>query len=343
MKIKTFLVLISFPLSLHASWLCREAASQARGNTFFACGYSESKNLMKAREGSLESAKREFKSFCNDSSNCRDHAYTMSPMRTDCFWEDKTYKCFRGVEYTILPEKQNYIFVDKALLNQQIKDKEQELSRLQSNLTDLNRLDSLSKQVEKFKALDKAEIDITELRHAYNNYQTKHNFGLFFGVHSLPLKNNNSTNADNIFAIGIGVEYQYQIWRNLFGKASASYIGSSGDDKVNDRGDANSKSEVKYHSHSGIDVNFGLPIIFKQFTLLPNAGFLAVSYNSTQAEYNNFGVLTKTIEDTHSYTSGYTGLGLRFGQKAYIGIEPRYYINDKKFGGTVNAGIMIDF
>lgn len=343
MKINAFIVFMFVPLSLHASWICRQAASQAQGDTFIACGYAESQNLMRAREESLEAAKREFKSFCNESVNCRNYAYTITPLRTDCYKDGSRHKCFRGIEYTILPQKKIHTFVDRPYIKRQIEDKEDELNKLKDALKDINKIDSLNKNIEKFKALDKAEIDIIELKHAYNDYQTRRNFGLFIGLHSLPLKDTDAKNANNVLGIGIGGEYQHHIWRNIFGKASLSFVGSGGEDKVKDRGTANSKSEIKYHSHSGIDANIGLPIVFKQFTLLPSAGFLTLSYKSTQVEYNNFGVGTKKIEEKHSYSTVYTGLGVRIGRQAYVGLEPRYYFNSNKVGGTVSVGIMIDF
>jgi hypothetical protein len=333
-----FLILVSISFNSYASWLCREASSRAQGDVFYACGYAESKNLMTAREEALEAAKREFRAFCDESKNCRGHAYTISPMRTDCSLDRDLHKCYRGVEYTILAEKESHIFINKASIKKKIKDKKAELDELQEYLSDVNRLELLNREAEKLKKMDKTEIDLLELKHAYKNYQTLRNVGVFVGIHALPLKD-----SDSIFAFGVGAEYQHLLWRNIFSKWSIAYVGISGDDKINDRGTPNTKSEIKNHSYSGIDVNLSFPTVFKELTILPNVGFLGVNYKSKQVEYNNFGVGLNETEKQHKYNTGYAGIGLRFGNEAYIGVEPRYYFNGRKISGIVNFGLAINF
>ena len=64
---------------------------------------------------------------------------------------------------------------------------------------------------------------------------------------------------------GFGTEYDINLWRALSARLSLSWFFGSDETKAMDRGLANSKSQKEYHSHSGGDGNFALPITFNDF------------------------------------------------------------------------------
>ena len=105
---KLFLILYLISLPAFASWLCKEAASSANGDIFYACGVAESSTLDGARTMALDNAKKEFNKFC------KDKAYILTPMGTDCNKQLNKYICYRGVQYTITDNTSNKINVSQA-------------------------------------------------------------------------------------------------------------------------------------------------------------------------------------------------------------------------------------
>lgn len=102
MKRFLFLVVSLFNYADASEWLCREEASQRRGNVILACGIGESQSEDRARLQALESAKAEFRSLCEDDEECRDHATVVTPERTECELTDiDTYRCYRLISFTL--------------------------------------------------------------------------------------------------------------------------------------------------------------------------------------------------------------------------------------------------
>jgi len=344
---KLFILIISIFLTTnksHADWLCKEAASRAMDDTFYACGHSLDDSLMEARENSLKAAKREFDLFCNDSANCKEYAYNISPLRTDCTKEDTKYSCYRGLEYTILNQKKSSIRINKSDIAKQIRQKEKELAELEEDFVQIEKLESLDEKISKFKKADKVEAELVYLKHVARDYTTKKQ-GITIKVVGVgtPLKKDDTSEADSVFLGGLGLEYDLPIWRNVSLKTSLSYLFGREGTTLKDRGDANTQSETQYHSHKGIDLNVGLPILHEDFTFSPNVGYLTISYKSTQYNYNNFGVGLNTIDKNYQYNSAYAGLGVRYGKMLFIEVEPRHYFKDNKSALSASVGARFEF
>jgi len=330
-----------------ASWFCKEASSKAHGNTFYACGHAQAKSLSEAREQSLYAAKKEFKAFCNESQNCKDSAYTISPLRTDCSKSNGSYSCYRGLEYTILQQKRISVQVDKDDISKRIKEKEKELRELQENLYQSEKLRRLEDKTEQIKKLDSKEAEIEYLKHAKSDYfpaKKKRALLFQFSFIGTPLKKDDTEKANSVGLVGLGTGYEQLLWKNISFRSNVSFVFSgSNESKLKDRGTANTSSETEYHSHKGIDGNLALPITFNKFSFAPTIGYLALNYKSTQYNYNNFGVGLEKTEKSHGYNSGYAGLGVRYGKEWFIEVEPRQYFKDSKSCLSVNLGFKVEF
>ena len=166
---KSLLALLLFSVNANASWLCREAASKAENDYFYACGHSINNSLNEARSNSRKNAQQEFKAFCDDSEYCRDHAFIVTPLRTDCFKNKNRYECYRGLQYRILPTKRSSIQYDKDDLNKTIKAKQEELEKLQENLYKIQEIEKLNTKTEELKKIDQVEADIEQLKSQTSN------------------------------------------------------------------------------------------------------------------------------------------------------------------------------
>lgn len=80
-----------------ADFMCKEEASERRGNRILACGIGKNKDESVARALALKNAKAEFNSICSASSDCIGKPITITPMRTAC--EKDT--CYRMIGFEI--------------------------------------------------------------------------------------------------------------------------------------------------------------------------------------------------------------------------------------------------
>jgi hypothetical protein len=344
-RLLLLLLIIYSPPSI-ADWFCKEATSKAMGNTFYACGHSLAKSLTEARENSLRAAKREFESFCSDSSNCKGNAYTMSPLRTDCTQVGESYSCHRGLEYTVLDKKNHSINIDRDELASRIEDKEMELTKLREDAAKVRHLEEVERKIKSMKSTNPQVSGPTNLKKDL----PEQDLGIYSQGASLkivgigtPLKDDDTEKAEETTLGGLGTEYDINLWRAISARFSLSWIFGSDETKEKDRGLANSKSKTEFHSHSGGDGNFALPLTFGNFTFSPLIGYLTVSYKSTQYVYNEYGVGLEKIEKRYSYNSAYTGLGMRYGKKYFFELEPRKYFNGNKSSLAVSFGARFEF
>lgn len=346
MKIKKFILVIAFYCdSGRAEWLCREASSKAMDNVFYACGHALSDSLIGARENSLAAAKREFEAFCKESSNCKGQAYTLSPLRTDCTKVADKYSCYRGLEYTVLSQKRSSIKIDKEELKQLIKEKENQLSELKEEITQFEKLKSVEEEIEQTKKLDKTEAEIEYLKSQVNDYSDVLNSGIAFKIIGLgtSFKKDDTSDSSSVTLIGLGGEYDTALWKKISFKTSLTYFFGREDAKLNDRGTPNTQSITEFHSHKGVDFSAALPITFGRFRFSPTAGLLMISYKSSQYNYNNFGIGLNKVEKKYNYNTGYVGLGVRYGGKLFIEVEPRQYFKDKKSNLGLSLGVRFNF
>ncbi len=68
-----------------------------------------------------------------------------------------------------------------------------------------------------------------------------------------------------------------------------------------------------------------------------------VSYKSSQYNYNNFGIGLNKVEKKYNYNTGYAGLGIRYGGKLFIEVEPRQYFKDSKSNLGLSLGVRFNF
>lgn len=333
-------------INARAEWLCKEAASMLQENTFYACGHGISTSLSDARGKAFEAAKREFKNFCDESANCKDQAYNISPLRTDCSEKDGIINCHRGLEYTILPQKRSSIIVDKKEISALIEKKQKELSEMRSQIQKVNQLEEINSEIEVIKKLDTKEAEVEYLKHAKSDYsaRSKQAISILMSYFGTSLPKDNSKNSKSVGLVGIGAAYEYKLVSFMSIKGRISYL-FSGYKKtsLDDRGPADTNSKEDFHSHTGTDMSLGLPVFIKDFAISPTIGQVSVRYTSTQYEYNGFGVGTSKIEDKRKYSSTYVSLGLRYGKVFFIEVEPRQYFKDSEFKMAGSAGMRLEF
>lgn len=100
------LVLLMSVANAADQWFCTEASSARSGNVVQACGLGLGTSESKARAEAFDNATEEFRRICELSSDCRGHRVSLTPKRTTCKRMLDGLKCYRMVEFTILPEMQ---------------------------------------------------------------------------------------------------------------------------------------------------------------------------------------------------------------------------------------------
>ena len=88
-------------------WICTEAASIRQGDSILSCGVAMDVTESAAREAALQNAISEFDMLCELSANCRGRDTNVDPIRNSCEKVKGGYKCYRGVQYTLLGEVQS--------------------------------------------------------------------------------------------------------------------------------------------------------------------------------------------------------------------------------------------
>jgi len=339
MKI-AFLFFLILPFNCHATWFCKEASSSAQGNTFYACGHAVAGSLSEAREKSLDAAKREFHAFCNESDNCRDYAYNITPMRTDCGLSNGKHSCYRGLEYTILKEKKSSKYVSKLDIKNLLEEKERELDDIHQDIKNLEKLNHLNNQAEVFNQADKKEVEYEYLKNHvskdYNLTAKPSAFSFLISGSGLPLKDKQLPQSKDVFLVSIGGEFNQIIWRNLSIRLQVSLMGSLDENEKEKRNKTH--NQLMYHSYAGTDFNLGLPIQFDLIYITPQIGLNSIKYKSTINSITQSGAINTQDKDL-KYSSAYLGVGMRFGAKFFLDLSPKYYLENKKINGSFSIGI----
>ena len=323
------LILFSFSLNSNASWLCREASSQAEGDRFYACGHSIESSLNKARNKSRVNAQSEFKAFCRESENCKDNAYIVSPMRTECFKNENKYECHRGIEYRILPTKRSSMQYDKEAISNSIDEKKQELDELIDKLDKLNKLDELNTKINEVKKIDQIEADIELLESQVSDrYQgIKRSVGALsfhFQLNNIPL------NYSDEGLFGIGIEYQEFVYKSVISVTfGTSYLFSNSKEVTESRGTANTYNDYQYYGHKGYEIYMGIPFSYGDLSVVPEIGHTNIDYKSQRQHFNNFGVPDEKEENEHNFSQSFKGLHIKYGQKYYIQYGVRVFSDSK--------------
>lgn len=158
---KTIVILI---LSIHSlvqaseEWLCREASSIKIGRTITACGVGRAQSLEEARVNSREGAIEEFKRVCQLSVDCSAYDYTIVPKRTDCELKGQNHICYRALDFEISDRKRKSMSLDLSDLVMDLKQKNQEIQRIQHRIEKINQI----KQSEQDAAIKKKELEQLE-------------------------------------------------------------------------------------------------------------------------------------------------------------------------------------
>lgn len=333
--IRCTLLLFLLSLNSHASWLCREASSLAENDYFYACGVASSSDLFEARKRALLNAKHEFNSICNDSYNCKNKEYIITPLRTDCNKRDEVHTCYRGLQFRILDKERK----DTNLSVFQLKS---EIIKRQNEIKNLERKEENLKALSEVKELPKSEKIILSLEEYKSDYNQKIKEGLF-GLNVFYTKVSFDNHSESLF--GIGANYESFFFKDIVGlKGNLSYLTSvKNDHDLNHRATPNSQSSPDYHSHKGVDLSLSVPFNYKFASLAPKLGHTSVWYKSTTADYNNFGVLQNTNLRSHSHSDFYYGLNFRYGNRLYIEVETRKYSDHDDFNHLIGVGVQIDF
>jgi TolA-binding protein len=339
-----YLLIIIFIFSSNpswASWFCKEAASEAQGNTFFSCGVAESLTLYQARKQALNNAKEEFKSFCNESPNCRNREFIVKPMRTDCERNGDKFICYRSLEYKILDIEKKVENYDLDDIKSEIRRKQSKLRELEDKFLNLQHLNQLNNNIEELKEVDELDVELDKLNDIKEILSrplpNKGGFQLFYT--NIPLSSGGQP------VIGIGPEYERLIFSDIVGvKVNLNYVMSTKTKPdINDRGTPNSTSNPNYHSLKGVDVNFSVPIHFKNVSIAPKFGHMSVKYKSTTKAYNNFGVAQNAQTEPKNFDDNYLGLNVRYENMYFIDIEPRKYLKARETELKIGVGINISF
>lgn len=313
--------------------MCKEAASQAEDNVFYACGHYEADTLDVARDISLENAKKEFKKFCSESENCKNQATTITPLRTDCAEVNKKFICDRGLQYTILPQKKSSMMIDRMEIDTLISEKEKELSALRENMQKLNQLSALNSEIEEVKKIDQNEAALAYLKNIKEDYSApklrKESISFALSTISLPI-NNPDSSLKNVSFVGLGADASTLIIWNTYLKIGLALL-VSGKDKPE------SSKPNEYYGHAGYDLNLGLAFKISEFRISPVYGITSIKFKSTQETPRG------DVESSYSSKSNYIGIGLRYGDKYFIEVEPRKFSKEKKTSISLCIGFTVNF
>lgn len=323
----------------HASWLCREASSLAENDYFYSCGVASSDSLNDARRNALNNAKEEFNTFCDESYNCKNNEYIITPLRTDCTKKSNVFTCYRGIQYRLLDKKREHSTMSLFQLKAEIIRKEKELSKINDRIGKIEKIEQLQIVKEELNESDNTTLELEKFTNTYNQ---KLSSGLFaFTFQSLNLNIYNQ--SQQIF--GIGLEYQRFLFKDYLGYAfNISYLtGCKNKHDLENRGTPNTTSNSSPYSFSGYDLSFSLPFHIQYMSITPKLGYLSVSYDVSSTTYNNFGASLNPQTERNNFNKSYYGINFRYGNRFYGEIEPRKYSNQDDIQTLVGVGIKIDF
>ncbi len=323
----------------YANWLCKEASSYQQGDTFYACGHAVEPTLSKARESSLNAAKREFDFFCNESHSCKNKAYNIKPMRTDCNKEPKGYSCYRGLEFIIL-DKDRVIYVNRDEFKGKLKTLEKKVDKLYSKIDSKEPNKDIQEEGNSLN-LDAYEVELADIE-SKKSYKIKNvakpsAFSLVLGQTGVYFKGDNQPLDQNKMLTTFGIEYNKRIWNGISFRSQLlihdSFDSSTDEDKIK-----KTYNKDIYHSYNALDLNIGVSVLTNYGFIIPHFGTISSTYNYTRNDIvHPSGVVTKEAE--YKQSSTYAGVGWRYGERYFIEVSPRYYLGYKEFSGSVSIGL----
>lgn len=252
-------------------------------------------------------------------------------MRTDCSEVNKKFICDRGLQYTILPQKKSTMMIDRKEIDTLISEKEKELEVLRENMQKLSQLAALTSEIKEVEKIDQSEAALTYLKTIKEDYVApkvqKKSLSFNFVRISTPIKKNINK---NVSTSGLGFYAKSLYFWNISLRFGGSYL-FPGDDEpdISLRGSPSSTSKEEFYNYSGFDFHLGLTSSFDNFHISLLVGDTALKYKSLQRSYNSLGVVDGKIEKDYSSNTNYIGVGLRYGNKFFGEVEPRYFIKEK--------------
>lgn len=313
LKLLILLLLLFCSFRVEAQWLCLEASSQRSGSTVTSCGVGTSTSQEEARVKSRESAVEEFKRLCSLSSDCSGFDYTVVPKRTECFFLNQSFTCYRALEFQILDVKKSQVEIDPKDLDSQVKDleiqirhlneikyKEQEVSLKKFELQDLER--SLNeKEAEEARLKD----ILVDSGYTYLHETKKNSLKLDLKIWDGRLTNQNDTEAFLDFTY----ERRFKRWFGLqgfIGTGSGNFKNQS-DETAMETGPSN--GTVHSNKQMGLVDVGGAMLIYTNWHGMygkVEGGMVSGSHTSFDATYNKFGVGTVT-SSTEQVRKSYIG------------------------------------
>ena len=327
-----------FVQSSHAAWLCTEASSLAENDYFYSCGVAVSPELYQARKQALNNAKDEFNSFCDESYNCKNNEYIITPLRTDCKKKNNQFTCYRGLQYRVLDKKREYSSMSIFQLKRSIIEKQRYIRKMNKKIDHLKQIEELDSNISDLEDLDDSVLELDKLNSSYQDVLSQGMLGLSVSLMNLDL----GTHTASIF--GIGIEYEKFLYRDTLGvNIDFKYLtGLSNEAELESRGDANTTSAYDYYSHQGYELNVSMPVHIQYLTIAPKIGYTSLSYKGSANIYNSFGVPLGSESVNESFDGSFYGLNIRYGNRAYFEIEARQY-SDSDMSYLGGVGIKIAF
>jgi hypothetical protein len=142
--------------TMSSEWFCDTEKSFAEGNVFFSCGLGIAKTREEACKKAIKSAHDEFKYICDNSYHCKGREKIVKPNKIKVTIKNGLFECLRAFEYKILNIKAKEETKEETkedLKNSQIKirNKIEELRKVNKKLKRYKQLDRIEKEIQKRK------------------------------------------------------------------------------------------------------------------------------------------------------------------------------------------------
>jgi hypothetical protein len=281
-----------------ASWLCKETAAVANGDSITTCGIASDKDQQKARDKAFESAKEEYFRFCDPSPNCRDYEFKVEPMRVDCTNKDMTWTCYRALGFTVLKQKKKNISVDIEKTKKELTLKENQLEKLKKRLSILEKSKKVDDELLAVKnKIIEFEADTITLKDkvspsSMKDQQYKYirdQYDISFKLSTLYYSFSTSDQDFNLYGIGLKLEKRFfkKIGLNI-GYEWGSDFNAQDDFKSNSIPNS-TKTEIGITKVNKASI--GVTVYpYKSFYLSGELGTIDYETQSTTASYTALGV-----------------------------------------------------
>lgn len=334
-----------YSASANAEWLCKEGATQSYGNTYIACGVGSGELEEVARKNALNSAKNEFEFLCKQTPTCRDYERTVRPMRSQCGKNKDIWKCYRAIEYGILPHKKENIVLDEEDIINQISAKRETLRKLRSRVEKEKTLNQLESQInrteevlDKKRSLEQIELEIFNLEQQmsrsrdYAKYQGLWSVGVGFSIQAGP-------SLDDIKShFGINFSIHRYVSNYISPYLEFGLLSDFNEEETKRSGDPNSESTFEKASVA-TPLVLGIESKVGRLRLSPHLGYWLQEKSTEQVSYNAIGIGTVTKSDSENKRL-YFGVSVKYNLSGYmIQLGAEKYSNFDDIGASFSIGL----